>query len=69
VPQQLADDREPQAQAGANARVRMAKIVDAQSGQAGPLNNGTPGPIEVRSGFVLIAASGLAGNHVRADPR
>src|SRR5262245_50140547 len=69
VPEQFADDWEPEAQARADARMCVAKIVYAQPGQTSPLNNCSPGPVEVGPGFVLIAASGLAGNDVCADPR
>ena len=67
MPKQLADDRKPEAKPCPDARMGVAKIVDAKVAQAGTFSDRAPRPVEVRARLVRIHAGGLAGDHVGTD--
>src|SRR5262249_8198415 len=69
VPEQLADDRQAEAQPRAHAGVGMAKVMNAEPAEASPLYDRAPWPIKVRPWLFVIGACGLAGDHVGADAR
>src|SRR5262249_47786829 len=58
-----------EAQPRAHAGVGMAKVMDAEPAEAGPLYDRAPRPVKVRPWLVVIDACGLAGDHVSADAR
>ena len=64
VTQQPADDRQPHATAGTEARVGVPQIVQANAGQTGALGDGIPRALQIVARLLRI----VAGHHVRADP-
>ena len=54
VTEQLADDRQPEAGAGTEARMRVPQIVNAQPSESGPLSDRAPGPVEVGARLLAV---------------
>src|SRR5262249_23835060 len=65
--QQLADDGQSKAQSGANARMSVAEVMDAQAGQAGPFHDRSPRPVQIGPRLVVMAAGGVASDRIGAD--
>jgi hypothetical protein len=67
VPQQLADDRQTQACAGAKTRMGMPEVVNAHASETGPFGDRAPWSVEVGAGPLAVRAGALPSNGVGAD--